>query len=206
MSPRSTWFIVGAILCIAGCTPNTVYFSERTTFGFNAEFKPDASEPLNSALAYKRRIVAVVPPQYPDVASPSDWLNGRQNVHEGEALSVISAFSVDAKATQGIVIENNFLSGNAARIATAKNPDAVVKSVRSPGTLTVVPADLQRRREALAAALQQMSEPRAGAILNSLGVSAGVGQTAKFTLSKTILAAQDDAAVSNLEDAFKRNP
>ena len=92
-----------AAICFFGCAPNTLYFSEGTLLGFRAEFKPDASEPVSTSLAYKRRIVTVVPPKNPQPASLSDWFSPTQNVQQGEALSVVSTFSVGraAKAAVG---------------------------------------------------------------------------------------------------------
>ncbi len=121
-------------------------------------------------------------------------------------MSVVSTFSVDATATQGLTIENHFLSGAAARIATARDPASTVKAVISPGTLVPVPADIQNRRQTLSEQLRTMNDERAKGILAALGQSLSPDQSAKFLLGKELLKAQDEAAVDRLEKAFKANP
>ncbi len=203
--PRLACFGLFVAVSVWGCTPNTVYFSEGTSVGFRAEFKPDASEPLSSSLAYKRRIVAVVPPEYPNPASYSDWVSGNQNIHKGEALSVVSIFAVDARATQGLTIENNFLSGRAAEIATETDPASTVAAMTD--TLAPVTQAIQNRRVALAGQVGTMRPDRALKILAALGVPGPIQRDqATFVLSKQILAAQNQAALDNLDAAFNANP
>ena len=119
---RNDSFLVGlnllTIVFAVGCAPTTLFFAEGTKVGFHAEFKPDASQPLSSHLGFKRRIVAVVPPQNPPVCG--DWrCSGKQELPTGEALSMLSVFSVNADPTSSFDIENHFLSGEAADIATS---------------------------------------------------------------------------------------
>jgi hypothetical protein len=203
--PRLACFGLFVAVSVWGCTPNTVYFSEGTSVGFRAEFKPDASEPLSSSLAYKRRIVAVVPPEHPNVASYPDWVSGNQNIHKGEALSVVSIFAVDATATQGLTIENNFLSGRAAEIATGSDPVSTIAAMT--GSLGPVTQAIQDRRVALAGQVRTMQPDRALRILTTLGIPGPIQKDqATFVPSKQILAAQNQATLDSLDAAFNANP
>lgn len=117
------------ITFLSGCAPHSLFFYEGTKIGLHAEFKPDASQPVNSSLGYKRRIVAVVPPQ-----QISD--SGGEKMAKGDALSMISLFSVDVENTRlgDMTITNHFLCGGAARAATknSKQVVEVMKALRTP--------------------------------------------------------------------------
>lgn len=187
-----------------GCAQNALFFHETTKFSFTAEYKPDSSQPLNSSLGYKRRIVAVVPPQEPvsgaDVDKP-------EAVHKGEALSLVSTFDVEAKGILGATISNYFASGMAARTMTAGTDAQAAASIRSlfaPATLREVAAELQARREALARKLGKLNEQQAAVVLAAAGFPVDPGKTAKDTLQDRILHALDDVAVTKLEAAFGR--
>lgn len=203
--PAPVYLLVA--VCILGCAPNTVYFSEGTVLGFRAEFKPDASEPVNSSLAYKRRIVTVVPPKNPNVASFSDWLSGTQNVQQGEALSVVSTFSVDASIKK-ITIENNFLSGMAAQKATQRDAVQTIQAVVSPETLAPLSDTVVQRQHALYEEIDKMDGERAKILAAKLQLTPtpATAKDAKFLLNKEVMKAQSSGPLDALENTFKGTP
>lgn len=197
---------VAALVCVFGCAPNTVYFSEGTVLGFRAEFKPDASEPVSTTLAYKHRIVTVVPPKHPAPPALFDWFSTTQNVPRGEALSVISTFSVDADIKK-IAIQNNFLSGVAAQKATRTTEDTIrtLQAVTAPETLSPLSDALLRRQHDLYAKIDAMNDADARALASKLNLPLlADGSDARFRLQEAVLQAQNDASLKHLEDAFNK--
>ena len=77
---------------LTGCASNAATFYEGTRFAFVIEFKPESSQPMNLSLGYKRRIAAVVPPQKPAPKTPAQ---NQDQIHEGDALSLVSTFDVE---------------------------------------------------------------------------------------------------------------
>ena len=100
-----------ALLSLAGCAPQALYFHESTKVSFSADYTSSDSQPLSTSFGYKRRIVAIVPGK--DRVSPTGEKRDAEN--EGEALSTISKFYVKAGTQDGLVIKNNFATGMAAR-------------------------------------------------------------------------------------------
>lgn len=100
-----------ALLSLAGCAPQALYFHESTRVSFSADYTSSDSQPLSTSFGYKRRIVAIVPGK--DRVSPTGQKGDEEN--EGEALSTISKFYVKAGTQDGLVIKNNFATGMAAR-------------------------------------------------------------------------------------------
>jgi len=102
-------------LGLAGCAPRALYFHETTKVGFSADYNTADSQPISTNFGFKRRIVAVVPSQDRRIQDGGSERNATNN---GEALSLVSKFSVRAGTSEGIAIVNNFASGMAARIMT----------------------------------------------------------------------------------------
>lgn len=100
-----------ALLSLAGCAPQALYFHESTKVSFSADYTSSDSQPLSTSFGYKRRIVAIVPGK--ERFSPTGEKRDAEN--EGEALSTISKFYVKAGTQDGLVIKNNFATGMAAR-------------------------------------------------------------------------------------------
>ena len=102
---------------LSSCSTNALYFAETTKFALAIDLKPDASEPVNTTLGYKRRIAAIV---------PAKQVNPETGRPEGEALSLVSKFDVYPKVPGfGIVISHNFASGQAAVALTAADDETV---------------------------------------------------------------------------------
>lgn len=118
---------LAAVLGLSACAPRALYFHETTKVGFAADYNTSDSQPLATSFGFKRRIVAVVPSQEREIAAGG---TERTGTNSGEALSLVSKFSVRARAREGIVISNNFASGMAARLMT--------RSVGSPAALNVL--------------------------------------------------------------------
>ena len=111
-----------ALLALTGCAPQALYFHESTKTSFSAAFTSSDSEPLSTSFGYKRRIVAIVP------SKDRIPLNGERGSEEndGEALSTISKFYVQAGAKEGLLIRNNFATGLAARYLLGEPRTAAV--------------------------------------------------------------------------------
>ena len=100
-----------ALIALTGCAPQALYFHESTKTSFSAAYTSSDSEPLSTSFGYKRRIVAIVPSK--DRIPLNGERGGEEN--DGEALSTISKFYVQAGAKEGLLIRNNFATGLAAR-------------------------------------------------------------------------------------------
>lgn len=194
------------ILTSMGCAQNALLFNETTRFSFTAEYKPDSSQPISSSLGYKRRIVAIVPPKEPVAQEDA---NNPQSVHKGEALSVVSTFDVEAKATLGAKISNYIASGRAATVMTSQPDAAAAASIRAlfaPSTLREVSDELQARRQAMARKLGGLNDQQAQTVLAAAGFPVDPPKSPKETLQDRILHSFDDAAITKLEAAFGRLP
>ena len=120
---RRLALIGGALSLLAnvGCAPQAIFFHESTKVGASAAYNLADSQPIGSHFGFKRRIAAVVPGQE-RVLGP----DGReQNAgNKGEALSLVSKFYVRVGSlNEGMVIRNNFATGEAARELT-RGPNA----------------------------------------------------------------------------------
>ena len=111
-----------ALIALTGCAPQALYFHESTKTSFSAAYTSSDSEPLSTSFGYKRRIVAIVPSK--DRVSPDGQESHAEN--EGEALSSISKFYVQAGTKEGLVIRNNFATGLAARLLLGEPKSAAV--------------------------------------------------------------------------------
>lgn len=119
-------------LGLAGCAPCALYFHETTKVGFSADYNTADSHPISTNFGFKRRIVAVVPSQERVMSEGGSERNATNN---GEALSLVSKFSVRAGTSEGIAIVNNFASGMAARIMTqgvGSSSDSLKAMMHSP--------------------------------------------------------------------------
>ncbi len=194
------------VMTSMGCAQNALFFNETTKFAFTAEYKPDSSQPISSSLGYKRRIVAVVPPKEP---VSQENANNPQAIPNGEALSLVSTFDVEAQANLGVTIKNYFASGRAATKMTSQPDAAAAASIRAlfaPPTLREVSDELQARRLAMALKLKKLNEQQAQAVLVAAGFPVDPGKTATDSLQDRILHALDDVAITKLESAFGRLP
>lgn len=120
MKPSHILLLLVAVFNV-GCA-QAVFFHESTKVAIAAEYKPDPSEPVSANFGLKRRIVAVVPVQDPDV--------DRRKENKGEALSLVSRFEIRGKlrnnaGDEPLTIVNNFASGTAARLLTARRNETV---------------------------------------------------------------------------------
>jgi hypothetical protein len=102
---------------MAGCAPQAIFFHESTKVGLSATYNLSDSQPISSHFGFKRRIAAVVPGQERVPAA-----SGKESdaTNQGDALSLVSKFYVRVGSRdEGIVIRNNFATGNAARLLTS---------------------------------------------------------------------------------------
>ena len=112
------------VAVLASCSSNAILFHESTKLGFSAVYNLADSQPVNSHFGFKRRIVAVVPSQE-RIASADG--RERNATNRGEALSLVSKFYVRVGTfSEGVVIRNNFATGEAARVLT-QNGNAAAK-------------------------------------------------------------------------------
>ncbi len=126
-------------LAWAGCAPNAIFFHESTKLGFTATYNTADSQPVSSHFGFKRRIVAVVPTQ--ERVSSTDG-NRRHDTNKGESLSLVSKFYVRAgDFNDGVVIRNNFATGEAARLLTrGDNGAASIRALLHSEAVIVNPA------------------------------------------------------------------
>lgn len=140
---------LSAIIVLAfistGCVSSqALYFHERTKLGISAQVKPeDPQEKVAAHVGFKRRIVAIVPPKKlacntaknfaKDSATSTSKCNNTDtgdsnnpdNYHEGEALSLVSTFQVEANILKSVHIHNNFASGQAAKNLVAADAESL---------------------------------------------------------------------------------
>lgn len=119
-----------AALGLSACAPRALYFHESTKVAFAADYNTSDTQPLATSFGFKRRIVAVVPSQEREIPEGG---SERTGTNTGEALSLVSKFSVRVGAREGLAITNNFASGMAARIMTRTvSPAALNAMLNSP--------------------------------------------------------------------------
>jgi hypothetical protein len=196
--------VSGAML--TACSPNAATFYEGTRLAFVTEYNAASGQPVNLTFGYKRRIVAIVPPQRrgADENSP----------HKGEALSLISTFEVEPGGPQvgdGLVIRNVFASGGAA-VELTRDDDAEdkVEALFSAASIEDLTSAGRRRRDALLAQLKTMDNSRAAAVLAAAQLRPvpprrcrkDKDTEARCTL-KDVLSRAGDATVDKLEAAFE---
>ena len=113
-----------AALSLSACAPRALYFHESTKVAFAADYNTSDTQPIATSFGFKRRIVAVVPSQEREIPEGG---SERTGTNTGEALSIVSKFSVRVGAREGVAITNNFASGMAARLMTRSglSPEAL---------------------------------------------------------------------------------
>ena len=120
---------------LTSCAPQAIFFHESTKVGLSATYNISDSQPVSSHFGFKRRIAAVVPGQE-RVAAPSGKESDATN--KGDALSLVSKFYVRVGSRdEGIIIRNNFATGNAARVLTrSKKAAAAVDALMQQQAVT----------------------------------------------------------------------
>lgn len=210
---------VGLALLSSGCAPNAIMFHETAKFGFNTQYQPDSSQPVNVTLGFKRRIAAVVPSRDVEQKDTYEVVKivdpaTQQEMHvfrpKGEALSMVSRFDVVAKPNEGVAITNYFATGLAARVLTGAGTDEVAaKGVKAllaaPATLNAVDENIQNRRVALMQKLGALDENKAQRWLAEAGVQKHPRKTAKDTLQDIIARTETKAGLAELEAAYSRS-
>lgn len=207
-----------SLLCV-GCAPNAIIFHETSKVGFNTQYQPDSSQPVNVTFGYKRRIVAVVPSRdaekrdtYAIVTFEDKATKQKMEVFrpKGEALSMVSRFDVVAKPNEGVAITNYFATGFAARVLTGENTDQeTAKGVKAlltaPASLNAVDANTQSRRKALMLKLGGLDETKAQRWLSEAGMQKQLQKTATDTLQDAIARAESKTALAEFEAAYSRS-
>lgn len=209
----------GLTLFCGGCAPNAIMFHETSKVGFNTQYQPDSSQPVNVTLGYKRRIVAVVPSRDAEKRDTYEIVTFEDKVTKqkmevfrpkGEALSMVSRFDVVAKPNEGVAITNYFATGFAARVLTGENTDQeTAKGVKAllaaPASLNAVDANIQSRRKALMLKLGGLDETKAQRWLSEAGMQKQPHKTATDTLQDSIARAESKATLAEIEAAYSRS-
>ena len=194
---------------MAACSINAATFYEGTRFAFVTEYNATSGQPVNLSLGYKRRIVAIVPPQDP---APPPTESKPSPTHKGEALSLVSMFDVGPggpNVGDGISIRSTFASGMAARDWTeTADAAANIKNLFARETLPLLPPAADARRDALIKALaaRPINNAEAARILQAAGLRAAPPpgcppeREALCTLQRA-LSRTDETTLQRLESA-----
>lgn len=212
-------FGAGLTLFCGGCAPNAIMFHETSKVGFNTQYQPDSSQPVNVTFGYKRRIVAVVPSRDAEKRDTYEIVTFEDKVTKqkmevfrpkGEALSMVSRFDVVAKPNEGVAITNYFATGFAARVLTGENTEQdVAKGVKAllaaPATLNAVDENTQNRKVALMQKLEPLDENKAQRWLSEAGIQKHPQKNAKNTLQDVIARTETKGGLAELEAAYSRS-